>query len=72
MGRKRERRMLCFVIVLIIFLFIIIFRVQYISGDVPCFAKPCEIQGNNCLCCLITIGTIRCFPCGQVDCQPPK
>jgi hypothetical protein len=50
-------------------LFVWIFPAHLLMADDPyCFAKPCEIEGKNCVCCLVTIGTISCTPCGQVEC----
>lgn len=59
-----------FLVVIIIFLFLIIGENIIIKSDPLCVVVPCELNGENCVCCLIYHGTIGCGPCGAFDCTP--
>jgi hypothetical protein len=39
-------------------------------ADPTCHAIACELEGKNCVCCLIMEGSIMCGPCGFFDCKP--
>jgi hypothetical protein len=56
---------------ILIIALVFMFSIKSKADDGLCYAKPCEIEGKNCVCCLeLPIGVIFCAPCPKIDCPP--
>lgn len=69
---KKTRIVKLFIILLAISIAVVsfLYEVRVAKAD-ECHAKSCEIEYKDCVCCLITSGTVTCSPCGAYDCKPP-